>query len=264
VGLIASIMFRTARNALPQYGGVMTWDYAQSDFSTWNIIRKNGISANGICKALSAQWIVDHAYGGSLVNRITDAKGSTDPGAIRMVMQNFILAWDNQEVETADFLMKRGILERFSSRDVSSTRSRRIGGKSIETTTVRAGTGSLNNVGNGGNVAIDLSNALRKVSNGYAQIDFGGAGVGHATAAWIGGPSYNSGGDATFFDPNCGEYWFADKSQFFDWFRLFYANSYQGFPCKFNSRWSVRQWALSNTAAKGAYAKAVLSVAGAR
>jgi hypothetical protein len=93
---------------------------------------------------------------------------------------------------------------------------------------------------------------------------FGGEGDGHATAAWIGGPSYGSGGDAAFFDPNVGEFWFEDKRNFFEWFKVFYAASYQGFPCRFNHRWDVTQWALSNTAAKGPYAKAVLSVAGRR
>ena len=264
MGLISSIMFRTARNALPRYGGVMTWDYAQSDFSTFNIIRKNGVSAGGICKALSAQWIVDHAYGGSLHNRVTDSKGNLNASAIRMIMQNFILAYDSQEGETADFLIKRGILERHGSRNISVTRSRRTGGKSVETTSTVSTTSSKHDIGNGGNVAIELSKALPKVVNGYAQIDFGGTGVGHATAAWIGGPSYGSGGDAAFFDPNCGEYWFADKKKFFEWFQVFYAASYQGFPCNFNSRWSVRQWGLSVTAEKGSYAKAVLSVAGRR
>lgn len=264
MGIISDIMFRTARKALPKFGGVMTWDYSQADFTTFNIIRKDSVSSGGICKALAAQWIVDHAYGGSLVNRVTDKSGKINPSAIRMIMQNFIAAWDSQEVETADFLMKRGILERMGSRAISTTRSKRIDGKKVEITTTTHSTSSTHETSESGNVAIELSKALRKVSGCYAQIDFGGSGVGHATAAWIGGPSYGSGGDACFFDPNAGEFWFEDKQKFFEWFRIFYSASYEGFPCRFNKRWSVRQWALSNTASKGAYAKAVLSVAGAR
>jgi YopT peptidase len=253
-------MFRSAKNALPQYKGVMTWDYSQADFSVWNIIRKDGVSAGGICKALSAQWIVDHAYGGSLANRVA-SNGKVNESAIRMVMQNFIAAWDSQEIETASFLLSRGILERQGSRDIQATRKVGVGRAQREITTTSHATMNTTQVG-GGNVAIALANALRKVSGCYVQIDFGGSGVGHATAAWIGGGFGVKGGDACFYDPNLGEVWFEDKNKFFSWFEVFYRNSYQGFPCKFNSRWSVRQWALANGAAKGAYAKAVLSVAG--
>jgi len=261
MGLISSIMFRKAKNALKDFNGVMTWDYSQMDYGVLTIIRKDKISANGICKALAAQWIVDHAYGGSLANRVTNAAGNVDVDAIRMIMQNFCIAWDSQEAETASFLTSRGIIERMRSRNVTGTKTVRVDGRRVEITKTAATSGGMSQAGNS-HVAIELAQALKGVTNGYAQIDFGGSGVGHATAAWVGGPSYGSAGDACFYDPNFGEVWFQGKKDFFGWFELFYRYSYQGFPCNFNSRWSVNQWGLSVNASKGAYAKAVLSASG--
>jgi hypothetical protein len=263
MGLISSIMFRSARNALAKYNGVMTWNYAQSDWSTFSVIARDPVSRIGICKALSAQWIVDHAYGGSLVNRLTTPGGALDASAIRMVMQNFIGAWNNQDIETAKFLESRGMRQRCNSRMQDFTRTTRVGGQKVETTTTKYFSTTTYASG-GGNCAIELAKALRTVSGSYVQIDFGGDGVGHATCAWIGGPSYGSSGDAAFFDPNCGEYWFERKADFCDWFQYFYEKSYAGFPCRFNSRWSVSQWGLAVGAEKSAYAKAVNSVAGRR
>ena len=135
MGLIADVMFRSARNALPKYKGLMTWDYSQSDWSTWNIIARDEVSRGGICKALAAQWIVDHAYGGSLVNRVTTPAGKLDQSAIRMVMQNFIGAWSNQQVETEKFLVSRGMRQRMNSRTISVTRKQGIGRAQVEVTT---------------------------------------------------------------------------------------------------------------------------------
>lgn len=265
VGLISAIMFRSARTALTRHNGVMTWDYSQSAWSTFSVTFREPAGRWGICKALSAQWIVDHAYGGSLFNRITNGRGDVDPSAIRMIQQNFAIASGNQADETKDFLIKRGVLERRGSLCFSVTRSVRREGQRVEITNNSYGERNLSESGSNGNVAIALAAALKNVSNCYAQIGFGPtAGTGHAVAAWVGGPSYGSGGDVAFFDPNFGEVWFAKKADFFEWFEYFYRASYAGFPCKFNGRWDVSQWALSNTAAKGAYAKAVLSVAGPR
>lgn len=266
MGIGSSVFFFSAKRALQKHKGVMTWDFSQMNYSVWKVISQDDTSKQGICKALSAQWIVDHAYGGSLANRIMDRDGKMSQSAVRMIMQNFILAFDSQDKETEVFLTKRGILERKGSRSISVTSSRRVDGKKVDTTRMAASTVSTAAVGGAnGNVGLELSQALRDVSNCYAQISFGRAeGIGHAVAAWIGGPSYGSAGDALFYDPNLGEVWFERKADFFEWFKYFYETSYQGFPLKFNGRWNITQWALANGAEKGAYAKAVLSVAGAR
>ncbi len=205
-------------------GGVMTWDYPQTDFAVLNIIRRNSVSANGTCKALAAQWIVDHACGGSLANRVTK-NGAVDPGAIRMVMQNFVAAWDDQEVRTDEFLLSRGLQHRMGSRDVSATRSIGVGRARREVTTVSHQAVPIDQTG-GGNIALELANALRRVNGSYVQIDFDGASGGHATPAWIGQ-------DACHYDPNLGEVWFERASDFCRWFEVFYRASYQGFPCRF-------------------------------
>jgi hypothetical protein len=160
--------------------------------------------------------------------------------------------------------MSRGIMERRGSQDITITKYEKVRGRNVEVNTKSAAAMETKHVDTpSANVAFDLTQALKKVQNCYAQVDFSGGSGGHATAAWIGGAAGRK-GDACYYDPNFGEVWFADKEKFFEWFRYFYQNSYQGFPCGFNSSWTVRQRGLSNTAGKGAYAKAVLSVAGAR
>jgi virulence surface antigen len=264
MGLLSYFTFRKARNELPKYNGVMTWNFSQMDFTVWNIIRKDDVSAHGICELLSAQWVVDHAYGGSLHNRVTDAQGKLSASAIRMIMQNFVAGYERQETQTNNFLVARGVLPRLRSRNITSTSYKKVGGKSVEVTRTAAQSSEMRQAGGAGSVGIALSQALRDVSNCYALVDFGGASAAHCTAVWIGGATYSSGGDAAYYDPNAGEFWFENKQNFFDWFTVFYESAYQGWPCNFNSSWTVRPYALSNTAAKGAYAKAVLSVAGPR
>jgi YopT peptidase len=244
MGIVSSMMFKTARQNLAEYGGVMTWDFSQYNWGVWKILSGNSASRGGICKSLSAQWIIDHAHGGSLFNRVLDRSGKLNEGAIRIIRQHFIGARGEQEGKTAEFLRKWGLLERMSSRNNSSS----IPSKK---STFEQGFGD---------VALGLSKELSMLSGCYAQIGFGKlAGLGHATAAWVG----SSGGDACFFDPNAGEFYFEDKRNLFRWFVVFYATSYQGFPLYYNGRWSVRQWALANNANKKDYAK-VLSVAGRR
>jgi YopT peptidase len=254
MGIVSSMMFKTARQNLADYGGVMTWDFSQNNWSVWKILCGNSASRWGICKSLSAQWIIDHAHGGSLFNRVLDRSGNINEGAIRTIRQHFIDARSAQEARTQEFLLKWGLLERRSSRNIR--------GDAKNTSTFQQGR-DPQVPDQSFNVALELAQELRKLSGCYAQIDFGGhKPLGHATAAWIGGPSYSSGGDACFFDPNAGEFYFENKLNFFRWFVLFYTCSYKGFPCYFNSRWSVRQWALANKS-KQAHAK-VLSVAGRR
>ncbi|WP_431284070.1 YopT-type cysteine protease domain-containing protein [Humitalea sp. 24SJ18S-53] len=257
MGLIADYKFRTARNALPGFNGVMTWDYAQSGSTTMWIMNCDSASRWGICKAMAAQWIVDHAYGGSLRNRLTDAKGELDTSQIKMVTANFLACVRSQGTATSEFLFSRGLRERMASLQREVTRETTVNRQRVTQRTIQYTSDSMAAVG-AGNVAIELTNALRKISNSYVQIDFGRPdGIGHATCAWIGGATYGSSGDAIFFDPNCGEYWFARKADFFAWFRFFYQVQYQN---SFNGYWAAKQWSLAVGAEKSAYAKAVRTV----
>jgi YopT peptidase len=246
-------MFRSARNALARFGGVMTWNFSQTDFAVLKVTCWNSVSRNGICKALAAQWIVDHAHGGALHNRVVDRRGNLSESAIRLITQNFISWRRAQKSAVPEFLIKRGVLPRQSSLDISRTFDRKVGKRNVEVTTVEHTTKPTDQTGGGAgcNVALELAQALRRVCGSYAMIDFGPvSGSGHSTAAWIGGPTYSSDGDACFFDPNVGEFYFEDKENFFKWFEVFYATSYQGFLCNFNGYWAVGQWALANGASK--------------
>lgn len=151
------------------------------------------------------------------------------------------------------------MLKRMGSFNKNIIKEKKVGRTNVTTTLVIPSSKDLGEMTtSASNVAVELAEALKKVNNCYAQVSFGASeGMGHATAVWIAQ-------DACFYDPNAGEFYFSNKKDFFKWFEVFYRHSYQGWPCNFNGRYGVSQFALSNTASKGAYAKAVLSVAGAR
>lgn len=89
----------------------------------------------------------------------------------------------------------------------------------------------------------DIALAMRKFNSCYARVNFGGTaffkGAGHAVAVWLGQPSYSSAGDALFFDPNYGEFWFKDKQDFFRFFPEFYRATYRSGALSFNKNWEV-------------------------
>ncbi len=111
---------------------------------------------------------------------------------------------------------------------------------------VRSRTPILSPGGNARPVGNEIAQALQRAKGKahYAYITFGGkvmgSAAGHATAAYIGGPSYGSSGDAVFFDPNYGEYWFQNKADFFTFFPEFYRAKYIGTFMKFNEYWTVQ------------------------
>lgn len=60
------------------------------------------------------------------------------------------------------------------------------------------------------NIDNDIVVGMKKFNNCYARISFGSLKAGHAVAVWLG----KSNGDACFFDPNYGEFWFKNKAVF--------------------------------------------------
>lgn len=115
---------------------------------------------------------------------------------------------------------------------------------------------------------------MKKLKSCYVRINFSGMvlrhAAGHAVAAWLGQPTQDritwardritglrpvpgaqdyfhkgTSGDAVFFDPAYGEYWFEQKDDFFHFFPVFYRAAYRSFPMYFDQAWQVLPCAKS-------------------
>ncbi|WP_445366122.1 YopT-type cysteine protease domain-containing protein [Microbulbifer sp. ANSA001] len=84
-----------------------------------------------------------------------------------------------------------------------------------------------------------LVNALRSLRDAYGYITFSGRRAGHAVAAWVADDRVNSDIGALFFDPNYGEYRFATKGDFLNFFDAYYRHAYMRGWVQFRSDWSV-------------------------
>lgn len=214
-----------------QYNGVKTWGFSQSSIRV--AIHYVLYGPKGICAALSAHWIRAHAMDESLPAKLglTATQHSIGPfsfktyaslniGRLRVIAQDF-KRWGSrngpgQLDSIKNWLDHQGMNRRPAMCDEYD---------------IFAGCPNLE---------YDIAHQLRNVRSAYAYISFGRfAGSGHAVAAWVGA----SGEDVCFFDPNYGEYWFQNKTDFFRFFPVFYQRYYKGPPFNFNGRWKVEAFA---------------------
>ena len=179
------------------HNGVQTFDFNQAKAT-----RQAGEPPNGgICLSLSCHWIKYHAYDDSLVNHIggvKDRNGRTllafDKGEYKRLIQ-----WQRNIISFPNWEMAYQSWIRNNKLQIRSDR------------TITSGLAKLKN---------ELS-LIR--SGGYAMLIIKGQRVtySHAVAAYIGTH------DACFFDPNYGEFWFSQKSDFFKFFHFFSAFFYR-------------------------------------
>jgi hypothetical protein len=73
-------------------------------------------------------------------------------------------------------------------------------------------------------LAHNLALGIVSSQHPYVTIGAWGPGGAHAMAAYVGGAG------VTFFDPNFGDFTFATKAQFVDWFGTFWHRSFYGNP----------------------------------
>lgn len=242
------------------YQGVATWQFSQSNFGTWIHYR-----TMGICAGLSAEWIRYHAEGDSLANHLgSGGVGRLNTGMVREIhsLHETASAGTAQATQLGLWLRMHDIVELQRSYSVT-TYSNRLGRDVWRASSVSAeqmGGADGGNPING--FEIQIVDAMRRLrSKGcYVRINFGGRAfgrtAGHAVAAWLGAPTYrvqvtrpggqltetrvaSSAGDACFFDPNYGEFWFQNKNDFFNFFPHFYRDKYITRLIKFNQRWEV-------------------------
>lgn len=229
------------------HNGHATWTFSQSGFNTWRHYR-----TMGICAALSVHWIKEHADGGSLANLL----GSGGVGELNVAkLKEIALLHSNasngdgaQNANLELWLQMHDILS------LRSSRSRTFHSAKLGREVTTAQSFKTEQIGGAGgvrhscpNIANEIVDALRKYNTCYARVNFGGdVGVmrlskdaGHAVAVWLGQPTYSSGGDAMFFDPNYGEYWFEQKADFFRFFPAFYRQTYLAGLMNFDQYWEV-------------------------
>ncbi|HVJ92825.1 MAG TPA: YopT-type cysteine protease domain-containing protein [Labilithrix sp.] len=254
--MFASAVRRSAVDA----GGKVTWKYSQAGWETVRLIIWNPHTRWGICAAMAAQWIVDHAYGGSLANRLINDDGKVSRDAIRRLMRHHSLASSggdvSQRTAIEQFLSNRKIVIRRKSYDSRyGARHRKEGwtkpANSERRQAKETGTAMPD-------IAYQIAAALGKVRASYVLIKFGGRKWSHVIAGWLGRD------DGCLFDPNSGEYWFQRKEKLCEWFPTYYrVAGYLSFPTKHDRWWSIAEFGLSANASD-AYREHVLSFAGPR
>ncbi len=189
---------------------------------TSSMIESLPYTKDGICQALSAKWITEHANDGSLWNWIYEAKSTRiKPGAIANLMINF-----------TESVVKAGPLSNPTTRgratgdliyqDFVTDRYMRLYGlrrRKIVQDTVVYSASTAHGYGYGPKTGISLASRLSPRwlvtrSGAYVLISILGKG-GHAMAAYVGS-------DIAFFDPNFGEFYLGDYKKFADFFKTFW------------------------------------------
>ena len=198
-----------------QYKGVVVWKFSQNNREVaW---RLGGI---GACAALSASWIKYHAHNDSLANHLRAGElGKPDV----FTLNNMMFLQDSFESQKNHYSAVKGWLKMHGLIPLTVA----------EGTSVRP------------DIEYSIVTTLAKSYACYAYVVFGGKKDGHAAAIWLGGSNYID-GDACFFDPNCGEFWFESKQDFFRFFPAFY--QFRRKARKAKEGWLVMTSALSNRA----------------
>jgi YopT peptidase len=227
-------------NYAAEHRGRKTWGFSQSDLLVWVHYR-----TWGICAALAAQWIRYHAHEDSLANYLGGGGvGPLNVAKLKEIALDHKIASDSEDSTQAEMLQLwlkgHGIYPLARSFAVKTGGKRLTPGhqpaRDMDPKS-EAGADSLDLCPN---IEHDIVNAMRKYNTCYVRVNFGGKRKpGHAVAAWLGQPTRDRGGDACFFDPNYGEFWFEDKADFFAFFPGFYQAKYKRWPAKFNARWAV-------------------------
>jgi Yersinia/Haemophilus virulence surface antigen len=218
--------------------GYATWTFSQGDLAVWRHYR-----TMGICAALSAHWIKHHANDGSLANVL--GGGGVGPLKVGTLKEIALLhrtvstTGDEQRENLKLWLQMHDIISLNTSHRVTVTNHR----LNRDVVQAQSRTSEVLASGSFPNIENDLVTAMRKHNTCYARINFGGTflgrGAGHAVAVWLGQPSWSDHGDALFFDPNYGEYWFKKKEDFFRFFPLYYRATYRSFPFSFDKNWEL-------------------------
>ena len=224
--------------------GFKTWGFSQSDLLVWRHYR-----TMGICAALSAHWIKYHAHEDSLANHLGGGGvGPLNVGKLKEIARDHnnlstmkgISQRDNLEL----WLQMHGIKTRQQSRMMTNWKKVKVATSSPIRDMDKKSEAGATKLDVCPNIENDMVTSMQKYNSCYVRINFGSQSGGHAVAAWLGQPTFRGSGDACFFDPNYGEYWFEAKADFFKFFPGYYRSKYKSWPMSFDKNWEILPCAL--------------------
>lgn len=232
-------MIRAIQRACTENNGAYVY-YSQAMEPTATLIEMLPYTEGGICNALSAKWIEQHANGGSLWNWLF-APGTTrvQQSSIINLMVNFTESTVRTRHDIDKSVGSRRKRKKIAKRLVNQTAAKAFTGgdyqefvtdkymlmyglkrRRIAQSWIAGSIGNCINWGYGPKTGIELASRMQPKwmvtkSGTYAIINVLGDDGGHAMAAWIGE-------DIAFFDPNFGEFYFSNPRDFQNFFRTFW------------------------------------------
>ncbi|WP_444922447.1 YopT-type cysteine protease domain-containing protein [Microbulbifer sp. CnH-101-G] len=233
-----------------QNNGVKTWGFSQSSPRTYIFYFRFG--AFGICAALAAHWIKTNAKDDEslpaklgLTPRIhrlgsfsVRTYRSLNVGELIKVGRDFH-TWTHgngrQCINIENWLINHGLHKemRWCNSSIDEAVNNMVVIRPGQPVPPPRAIPPIN---------VSLVNALRRLKDAYAYISFSGARAGHAVAAWVADDRVNSDIGALFFDPNYGEYRFATRDDFFDFFTAYYRHAYMSGWIQFRDSWEVKAY----------------------
>ncbi len=210
---VGSALAGPVQRSAGKYGGHCTFAFTQCRPPVSSLIALDPGTSGGICEALSAHWIVYHARQDSLWNWII-GNGNINLARIHqhvMPLQRQGILSDDQDAVTEAWLRQQGI-RRIQGNMVMNP-SRTFGDTFVQ---FRGTAGAAMQEGTTSFFNRDaLARAILLDTTGgagsYKKLGLFGKAGEHAMALWVAQ-------DVVFFDPNFGEFWFADRAKFFNWF----------------------------------------------
>jgi hypothetical protein len=235
-------------------GGAYVY-YSQSEEPTNTLINMLPYTEDGICQALSAKWIAEHANDGSLWNWLmVPGTKNIKQSAIANLMINFtesvVSGASSLDHNLGNRRARKKIANRLANPTTKKANTGNLGYQDFVTTkylglygmrrrtlpaaalcgpamkSFKFGLGPK--VGQMLGLALSPTNLNTKGADGsYVLISIMGDG-GHALAAFVGRD------DVAFFDPNFGEFWFPKRADFrtfldYFWQRTGYSQDYESF-----------------------------------
>ena len=196
-----------------RYGGRCTFPFSQCTPPVSTAIARNISTSGGVCESLSAHWILHHANNDSLWNWLY-TNGQVNLSRLNaqvMELQSRGILSDDQDALTENWLRENGLLRRHNSfvlnptRQLGSFRMQFQGGAQPKKQDGRTG-------------VLDRNALVRAIlyddtagAGQYKKLGLQGNAGAHAMALWVAQ-------DVAFFDPNFGEFWFENPSDFSRWF----------------------------------------------
>lgn len=190
----------TVRDSVPQYGGTVSFKFAQTKGTFLGEIMKHKETAGGVCESVSAHWISSHAKGGNLFDKLYTGgqKGQFQIDtlvSIKQLQMDGVQDNVDQARVTSSWLKDNGVEPRM--------------GKYGYPAPVASGETGSQGVARLLDAILDTNGEASE----YKKISFSGKMAGHTVAACV-----DEQKGVTFFDPNFGEFHFPDKQSFGNWF----------------------------------------------